>query len=180
MERIFIGLAIWNTLILIVASASGLTGGAFGEQHVLIGLFAAIFSCLLHSIVIGHLIGAGRAIKDGAADLDDPGRFLVPNRKLKAKVFPLATFAPLATVIAAVLGGGVHADSLPSWVHLGAAIVAVGLNLAAYPAEHHGIRRTSDLIGQLHVLLEEEEEVRAALTAPVPDTGPDDPVGDMR
>ncbi|MCZ6602642.1 MAG: hypothetical protein O6952_06530 [Planctomycetota bacterium] len=163
MERIFIGLALWNALILGFAGTTGLGWGPAAGHHLIVGLFAAIFSCLVHSIVMGHLIGAGRAIKEAAVFLDDPDRFLIPNRRLKGRVFPLATFAPLATVVAAILGGGVGVGSLPRWAHLGTVILAVVLNFAAYPREIQGIRRTSELIRQINLLLQEEEEMKSMI-----------------
>lgn len=163
MNRIFFGLAIWNALFLAAAAVLGFMSGDMVFAHTFVGLFAAVFSCLVHCIVMGHLIGAGKAIKENAAKLDDPDRFQRPNRRLKMEVFPLATFAPLATVVAAILGGGVGADVLPSWLHLGTAAVAVVLNLAAYPAEYRGLKRTNDLIGQINALLEEEEQMKSML-----------------
>src|SRR5438094_4108436 len=108
MGRIYTGLAAWNLLFLGTAFALGfLRGGAVEPRmHLLAGLFAAIFCCLVHAIVFAHFIGSGKWIKRGveAANLD---RAMVQRTKrFKAKVFPFALLSMLLAVATAVLGGG--------------------------------------------------------------------------
>ena len=56
-------------------------------------------------------------------------------RGFKRTTSPPATFALLSAIAVFVLGGAVHTQALPSWVHLAAAMTAVAVHLWALSAE---------------------------------------------
>ena len=56
-------------------------------------------------------------------------------RGFKRRTSPPATLALLSAIGVFVLGGAVHTRALPSWYHLAASVVAVGIHLWAFLAE---------------------------------------------
>jgi hypothetical protein len=148
MGRIYTGLAGWNLVFLVAASALGLLRGdaVSPRAHALSGLFATIFCCLVHAIVFAHFIGSGRWIKEGveAARLDPA----IARRtgKLKGKTFPFALFSMLFAGTTAVLGGGADSGAVSGGVHLGFAVATLALNAVAFVFERSAIRENSGLI----------------------------------
>jgi hypothetical protein len=149
--RIYTGLAGWNLVFLGGAFALGfLRGTAVSERvHVLAGLFAAIFCCLVHAIVFAHFIGSGKWIKEGvrAAGLED--RIVQRTKRLKGKTFPFALFSMLVTGATAVLGGGAASGAVSGTTHLVFAIVAMALNTVAFVMERSAILENAGLIDRV-------------------------------
>jgi hypothetical protein len=151
MGRIYTGLAGWNLVFLVAASALGfLRGGAVSPRaHALSGLFAAIFCCLVHAIVFAHFIGSGRWIKEGVAAAGMDPSISRRTAKLKGKTFPFALFSMLFGGATAVLGGGADSGAVSGGTHLGFAVATLVLNAVAFVAERSAIRENSGLIDRV-------------------------------
>lgn len=151
MGRIYTGLAVWNLLILAVAFALGWMRGTVVEPrtHLLAGLFAAIFCCLVHAIVFAHFIGSGKWIKKGveAAGLD--AAIVKRTKKFKGKTFPFALFSMVFAVATAVLGGGADAGSVAPAVHAGFAVVTLAMNAVATWIERSTILENGAIIARV-------------------------------
>lgn len=153
MGRIHVGLAAWNLLFLVTAFVLGfLRGGAVEPQvHLLSGLFAAIFCCLVHAIVFAHFIGSGKWIKKGAiaAELPDTEAIVKRTKRFKGKTFPFALFSMLFAVATAVLGGGADQKSVAPVVHLVLAILTLVMNVLALFFERSAILENGRIIARV-------------------------------
>ena len=151
MGRIYTGLAAWNLLFLSTAFTLGLLRGGAVEPrvHLLAGLFAAIFCCLVHAIVFAHFIGSGKWIKRGvdAAGMDPA--IIKRTKRFKGKTFPFALFSMLFVVATAVLGGAADQKAASPAVHLTFAIVTMALNVVATIMERSAILENHDLIDRV-------------------------------
>ncbi len=151
MGRLYTGLAVWNLAILSTAFTLGwMRGGAVEPRtHLLAGLFAAIFCCLVHAIVFAHLIGSGKWIRKGveAAGLDSA--IVARTRRFKGKTFPFALFSMLFAVATAILGGGADAGSVAPAVHAGFAIATLAVNAVATWIERSTILENGAIIARV-------------------------------
>ena len=133
MARIYTGLAVWNLVFLANAFAMGYLRRGVVEPrvHVLSGLFAAMFCCLVHAIVFSHFIGSGKWIKKGvdAAGMDEA--IVKRTKRFKGKVFPFALFSMIFVVVTAFLGGGADVGSVSPTVHLVMGVLTLALNVVA-------------------------------------------------
>jgi hypothetical protein len=101
MRIIFLGLAIWNTIFFVVTIYLGETHARM--NHFTMALITAIFTCLTHSVVYIHFLGTSKGIKE-AVDA-----FSLPNdpetgferraKRYKARMRPMAMFAPLLVIV---------------------------------------------------------------------------------
>jgi hypothetical protein len=151
MGRIYTGLAVWNLVFLANAFAMGFLRGRVVEPriHLLAGLFAAIFCCLVHAIVFSHFIGSGKWIKKGVDAAAMDAAIVKRTKRFKGKVFPFALFSMLFVVATAVLGGGADAGSVSPTVHLVMASLTLALNGVATLFERSAIRENSTLIDRV-------------------------------
>jgi hypothetical protein len=124
----------------------GLAGGlpaaagaakAIVTRHVALAIPTVLLSLFSQSMVIFYFIGTGRLVKDEIAALPPPDRNAVLEalRGFKRRTSPPATLALLSAIGVFVLGGAVHTRALPSWYHLAASVIAVGVHLWAFLAE---------------------------------------------
>jgi hypothetical protein len=58
MRRIYVGLTGWNLAFLAAVSVLALWPGVPPRTHALAGLFAVVFACLAHSLLLVHFIGS--------------------------------------------------------------------------------------------------------------------------
>jgi hypothetical protein len=133
MGRIHAGLAAWNLAVLSTAFVLGLLRGSAVEPrvHLLAGLFAAIFCCLVNAIVFAHFIGSGKWIRKGVEAAGMDPALVARTRRFKAKVFPFALFSMLTAVATAVLGGGADQGAVAPAVHLVLAVLTLAFNVMA-------------------------------------------------
>ena len=169
MAGIYTGLAAWNLVFLTLATVLGFLRGGVVEPryHLLSGLFAAMFCCLVHAIVFAHLIGSGKWIKKGAAAaaMPDIDYIVKRTKRLKGKTFPFALFSMLFVVATAVLGGGADQGVVAPTVHLVLALLTLALNVVGTVLERVAMRENSGLITRVS----EANRVRIAQGIPVAD-----------
>ena len=160
MHRIFVGTAVWTVIFFIAEFVFGLflargNPHLFGV-HMMLGVFLGTFVCVLHVMVMFHFIGSGKELKEAAEVLGENADIYQKVRHFKAKTFPYATFAPLVTGAAIVMGGGVHTHALPGWTHWAVGIAALALNLYSFPIEYQALRANLDLIHEVDQRLKKE------------------------
>jgi hypothetical protein len=154
MGRIYTGLATWNLLFLAASFVLGfLRGGAppavDPRVHLLSGLFAAIFCCLVHAIVFAHFIGSGKWIREGVEAAGMDPAIVRRTKRFKGKVFPFALFSMLFAVATAVLGGGADSGATSAGLHLGLAVGTLALNVVATLFERSAIVENAGLIDRV-------------------------------
>lgn len=147
MYRIFLGLALLGTLLFVAVGVTGAIAKRAPNPeliplHLMLGVFAAIYLCGLHTLTMFHLIGTGKDMKEQALVLKDHYAEILDYVKgFKKQVFPLATITMLVTIAAEVVGGGVHTRALPSLVHQSLVGAAFVLNLWAFWVEYRAVKQ---------------------------------------
>jgi hypothetical protein len=119
MDRIFLGLVIWNIALFGATIYTASIGRV--DLHFGIGAFTGIFNCFVHSLVFIQLIGSGKGVKEAieAYSLpDDPETgFTKRAKQLKGRAFPHAMIVPMVTIATTWLGAWHHtnAAAAPGW-----------------------------------------------------------------
>lgn len=131
-----------------------LDAGANVQRHVLFGLFATFLVTLAQSMTMFYFIGTGKQVKDLVISHSITEGFVQRTKVFKARVFPPALWAMLFTMAAMILGGGVHTNRIPSWVHLGLAAVALFFNIQAFFREAKYMIEHSVLMQELEKRLQ--------------------------
>ena len=172
MSLIFCGVAIWNVIFLIVSIATAYLGHAADPGawwHFTAGVFTGIFTMFTHCLVIIHMSGSSKGIKEaiGAYGLvDDPETgFQRRVRRNRAKVSPYAYLGSLLIMGVVFLGGWHHSKliwheshnfNLSFEWHRWAAWFAVVFNLYGFWKEYQVVRSNTEMIREMNALLEEK------------------------
>jgi hypothetical protein len=160
MHRIFLGLAITDGTLLLIAFVLG--WAASGEArprihtghdlHFLLGLLATLATLLVHSIVFTYFLGTGRWVKEVVRVYRLPSWLEAQAQKNKRKAFPFE-LASMALVGGTTwLGAGTDTRQWPSSWHLGLAALALAFNLGAFAFEY------ATIVAQARLLLEVEDQ----------------------
>ncbi len=153
MNRLFLGLNLWGLLFLAAAAASGWTGSAW---HMRVGIFAAVFLCLVQCGVIALFLGAAKLIKEHVGRFDMPAALIDRLNEVYHRLFPMAAAGAVAIAATAIIGGLARLGRVPGWLHLSLAAVASAWLLAVIPLEYR-------LQTKLHgVILDVERHLPAA------------------
>ncbi|MBI4585585.1 MAG: hypothetical protein HY717_16345 [Planctomycetes bacterium] len=139
--------------------------------HASIGIASAIYTLFIHCLALFYLIGSHRAIKQVVTGIPEFEQEYIPLiRRMKKRMFPLATFALIAILIASFAGGWVHSEILaarnPSaqfpvravpgwWLHLALLFPALFINLWAFLREIQVVGENVGAIEQLNRKLAE-------------------------
>lgn len=167
MNVIFLGLVIWNILLLAATIVSGMEG--WRVAHFSLGVTTGVFTCFTHSLIFIQLIGSGKGIKEAVEAYsipDDPETgYIRRTKKFKSKAFPYAMFVPMITIAAAWLGAW-HATNrwaAPEWRpashqwHMWIAWIAVMINLYAFWKEYQVIAENTAMIRELNELIQSKD-----------------------
>lgn len=148
MYLIYSGLALTGLLFYVGVGILGILAEdrADLDWHVLLGVFAGIYLCALHSVGMFHLIGSAKEIKDAAKAIPEFPEVLDAIRRSKKKIFPLATGSILSVIATVVLGGAIDRGYLPLSVHHVLVAGTLLLNLHTFLVEIGGIRDTALLM----------------------------------
>lgn len=152
-------LSILASLLLLANLAQGWTmertPAALGA-HFLLGMFTTVFVGFVHGMLMSYLLGLGKSQKTAVQEFGLDPDLLKQMRRIKARGFPMATFAPIFLIVAGILGGGVRVGSVSPGVHLAFVCIAVLANLYAFPGQVRVLRENARLMERI------EREVEAA------------------
>lgn len=183
MSRIFVALAIINTLALLASVVLGLgfmverdagmvapTGNqtltlGWFASHMVVGLFTAVFGLFLHCLIFTYFLGTGRWVKEVARAYQLPDHLLPKEtRTFKRQVFPPALFAMLSVIAAVATGAGAQTGPETSWglAHPVMAVVALALNGWAYVIEYRTVTANAKIMDA--VMAEVEKRQAAAVS----------------
>src|SRR5262249_13184968 len=105
--------------------------------HFHLGLYTALLTLFVHSLIFVYFLGTGRWVKEVALAYDLPDApYPKLTRELKRKSFPPALFAMLIVIFTAAAGAGAQLQVWPWGVHATAATLALAINLLAYRVEY--------------------------------------------
>lgn len=157
-----------NLIVLVGTFALGLAvdahdrttdaGRLFG-YHFLAGLFAAVFTLLVHSIVFTYFIGTGRWVKEIRNSYPLSKTFAARASRLKLRVLAAAMTSMLLVIATAGFGAAADPASSvdfqgwaglsPASLHLIVAVLTVAVNLAAFVVELLAVGRNVRLIDEV-------------------------------
>lgn len=135
MRDLYTGLALWNLVVLAVTSVLGVVSSPEGpvtpEVHKTLGLFAAVFCCLVHSILVTHFIGSMKWIQQTGPTAGIEDTKTLRRAWMKGRAWPMLCFAMLSAVGAAILGGGAGSGLLGLLLHAAASLAVFPFNVLA-------------------------------------------------
>jgi hypothetical protein len=134
---------------MVVAVFLGLRGTDI-SRHITFGIFSTMVILLAHSMMMFYLIGKGKAVKDAMAEHNVAGDYYRRIAAARKPVFSIATFAMLATMVAAILGASVDTHVLPPIVHGMLAYGAIACNLAALKIEVDALTASSRIVDEVN------------------------------
>lgn len=175
MYRLILGCNIWNILLLGISAALGLTGSRW---HVMVSLFAALFSAMVHGGGAALFMGGSKLIKEHV------GRFHMPVSIIDRLNVVLHAYMPKTLAAAAsmptvgVLGGLAGIGWFPGWAHGGLSLAALLYQIWMVPHQYRWLKRFHGLIQEVEANLPPSEELEE--TEPHPGYTPDLVVLDAR
>ncbi len=164
MSRIFVGLASLNTLALVVTFAVGfMTEGRahvtsetplnaaqrLFTLHLLGGLFSALITLLVHSLILTYFIGTGRWVQEVVKAYRLPSEFWQRSRGLKMQALPYVLTSILLVIATAVLGAATDRGMLDHTIHLMMAVAVIAFNLWSYFWEYLAVEANGRLIAEI-------------------------------
>jgi hypothetical protein len=158
MIRVFSALIITHSIFLAATFVFGLLvhDQRSFEMHFTLGLFIALYTCFVHSVVYTYFIATGRIAHAGVVEAKMDNHFLIEQSRLKSKVFRVVMLAAGTMLIAVFWGAyitnlpnGAILDSSNQTIHFALALVTIAANLFAYANEHALIRANGRLLDEL-------------------------------
>jgi ribose/xylose/arabinose/galactoside ABC-type transport system permease subunit len=134
---------------LIATAVVGLQGTDV-SRHILFGFFSALITLFAHSMMMFYLIGKGKSVKDAMAEHHVTGDYYQRIAAARKPVFSIATYAMVATMIAAIVGASVDTGKLPPIVHAWIAYGAIFCNLAAARTEIAALTVSSRIVDEVN------------------------------
>jgi hypothetical protein len=154
MPIIFLGLAFWNIVLFGVTIWLGVTHQSAHWQHQAMGVLTALYTCLVHCIVMMHFMGSGKGIKEAVQTHNLPNDpqtgYTRRSRKLHGRASAMATLSALLVIVAVWLGGAKDVGMLKGATHAWFACFAVGFNLYAFWVEYKVITANTALICEIN------------------------------
>jgi len=168
-NRIFLTLALFATLLLVAALVLGLNIGdprSVAEStrstlsyHLLTAVAALIFAALVHAVLLTYFMGTGRWIEETSRAYKLDPRWHNENRRLKNRTIP-AMAACLVVLILNVPLGALAVDSgdwnlpgvgaiSPTRTHFLFALVTIAVNIVVNAIEYREIKRNGELIAEI-------------------------------
>lgn len=109
MKQVLIGLLLADIIVLAAAAVLGWT--CTGERgfalHFALGLFAAIYTALMHSIIYIFFIVSGKVVIEAADRAGLEPHWVADAKRLKMRTFRVLLLGILAAIVTALLGGNV-------------------------------------------------------------------------
>ena len=137
---------------LIATALLGLLGGDI-TRHISFGFFSTLVLLFAHSMMMFYFIGKGKAVKDAMKENNMTGDYDKRIAAARKPVFSIASYAMLATMIAAILGASVDTHGMPPIVHAMIAYGAIACNLAAVKTEIDAIRESDRIVDEVNRLI---------------------------
>jgi len=149
MKLVFLILAGTDILLLSVTAVVGLLvqGEKHYYQHFLLGLLAALYTCLFHVIVFTAFVVSGRIVREAEATGAADAAVVAAVQRGKSRVLRYAMLAIAWTLVTASLGaivtepGSAAAWGVSTTWHLVAGLGMLPVNLAAMLGEFGEVDR---------------------------------------
>ena len=165
MTRIFTTLAAVNFLALLASYLVGWLSKSRAAVlhpddatfwiHLHLGLYTALLSLFVHSLIFVYFLGTGRWVKEVALAYDLPDQpYPKLTRELKRQAFPPALFAMLIAIATTSAGAAAQVQMWPWWVHATLATLTLLVNGWAYVVEYRCLRTNIVALEEVTVEIE--------------------------
>jgi hypothetical protein len=171
MNRIILGLAVANYLLVTITALLGLLSepqsdpavihaDAFG-YHFRFGIVTALFSMLVHCIVFTYFLGTNRWVRETATAyrLEEP--FWAASQRCRRRAFAAIIVSILLVVATVATGAGAHTGLWPMWLHWVVPGATYTVMVFAYRVEIAAIERHTELTDAVMVAVESLREKRS-------------------
>jgi len=169
-----LGLNLWNILLLTASLVLGFTGSRW---HVLVALFAAVVSALVHGGSVALLLGGSKLVKEHLGRFNLPLSILDRLNEVYKAFVPRAILGAATMPVVGVIGGLVGTGVLPRGVHWGLGLAAYAYNLWLVPHEYRWLKKFHGIVLEVSRRLPSEEAMES--TAPHPAYIPDQVILDL-
>ena len=149
MTRIFSSLLLACFALFAAAAGTAVRGG---DAHALLGLLAALFAVLCHSVMFIYLIGTGKTVKLAVETRRLDPSFVEEGKRLLAQAIVPGSFGSLTATAAAVIAGFAE-PFVRRVLHPSLAILAIGVNAWAFVRELRTIAANRERLGRAATLL---------------------------
>lgn len=170
-----LGLNLWNVLLLTASLVLGFTGSRW---HVLIALFAAVVTALVHGGSVALLMGGSKLVKEHLGRFNLPRSILDRLNEVYKAFVPKAILGAATMPIVGVIGGLAGTGVLPRSVHWGLGLAAYAYNLWLVPHEYRWLKQFHGIVLEVSRRLPSQEAMESAV--PHPAYIPDQVVLDLR
>lgn len=119
-------------------------------RHTTLAIFVTFVTLLAHSMTMFYLIGKGRAIRDAVAEGGLETDAVARVSALRGPVFKLATLAMAATMLTAILGGGVDTGVVPAAAHTLLATFTIAAAFVALRAVVRALNESSRIVDEVN------------------------------
>ena len=137
----------------LIATAVFGFGGSDVARHISFGIFSTLLLLLAHSMMMFYFIGKGKAVKDAMKENEMTGDYDRRIAAARKPVFSIASYAMVATMIAAILGASVDTQVMPPIVHALIAYGAIACNLAAVKVEMDALNESNRIVDEVNRLI---------------------------
>lgn len=86
-------------------------------QHIFFALATVVLGLFSQSMTMFFFIGTGKQVKDETKGTPQEREVIQEIRRLKSRVFPIATYAMAILMVTFITGGGVGSGKTPRWLH---------------------------------------------------------------
>jgi amino acid transporter len=187
MTRIFVTLAAVNAAALLLTFGVGVAfmyereagalapapaqplGWSWFTAHIVLALFTAVLTLLVHCLIFTYFLGTGRWVKEVARSYGLPDQHLPrQTREFKRRAFPPALFAMLVTIAAAASGAGAQApgETAWHWAHPILAVITLVINGWAYVVEYQTVSANVVVVNQVKEQADRMRAEQLAFAAP--------------
>ena len=171
MYLLILGCNVWSILLLTASLWLGFAGTS--RIHILVSLFAALFSALVHGGGVALFLGAGKLIKEHIGRFNMPGEILDELNVVYRQFIPKAILGAWTMPLVGVIGGLAGQGWVPRWLHWGLGIAGYGYLLWLVPHEYRWLKRFHRIVRTVSARVPDEDKLEA--TEPHPAHEPDQP-----
>lgn len=175
MYRLIFGCNLWNILLLSTSVVLGFTGSRW---HVMLALFATLFSALVHGGGAALFMGGSKLIKEHVGRFNMPLSIMDRLNVAYDAYMPKTLLAGASMPTVAVLGGLVGIGRFPGWAHGGLSLATLLFQIWMVPHQYRWLKRFHEVVKEVEAALPPSEKLQE--TEPHPDYKADVVVLDAR
>lgn len=158
MVPIYTGLAAWNLLVLagfgVLSVFQALGDGLTPAAYNLAGVFAAVFGCVVQTLLIAHFVGSMKWIQQSGPTAGVADTRPLRTAWIKGRMFPVLVLAMLAGVAMGIASGACETGGGARWLPTALAALALGLSALGLPLARRELVRQKGRMQEMRARME--------------------------